>query len=66
MVGDYPGFNYNPPNEDYGISVVSRRAQAFADAALELETLDLNAVTVRVVTLETLCRTDAVQFKLQE
>lgn len=54
MIGDYPSFNYNPPNEDYGIDVVSRLGEAFAYADLAWETLEVKGVRVRVVTPETL------------
>lgn len=56
MIGDYPSFNYNPPNEEYGIDVVSRLGEAFAYADLAAETLEVEGVSVRVVTPETLYR----------
>ena len=54
MIGDYPSFNYNPPNETFWIDVVSRLGEAFAYADLEAETLEIKGVPVRLVTPATL------------
>jgi hypothetical protein len=56
MIGDYPSFSYEPPNERFGIDVVSRLGQAFAYDDLEAETQEIEGVPVRVVTAETLYR----------
>src|SRR6266567_4373480 len=37
MIGDYPSFNYEPPNEHFGIDVVSRLGEAFKYADLDAE-----------------------------
>lgn len=54
MIGDYPSFNYNPPNEEYGIDVVSRLGEAFAYADLDWETIAVDGTKVRIVTPKTL------------
>jgi hypothetical protein len=56
MIGDYPSFCYEPPNERFGIDVVSRLGEAFAYDDLEAETQEIEGVPVRVVTAETLYR----------
>jgi hypothetical protein len=54
MIGDYPSFNYNPPNEQFGIDVVSRLGEAFRYDALPSEVVEIEGERVRVVTVETL------------
>ena len=54
MIGDYPSFNYNPPNEEYGIDVVSRLGAAFAYADLDWQTVEIDGTKVRIVTPQTL------------
>ncbi len=56
MLGDYPSFNYNPPNERFGIDVVSRLGEAFSYADLDGETMEISGIRVRLVTPETLYR----------
>jgi hypothetical protein len=56
MVGDYPSFNYNPPDEDFAIDVVSRLGEAFTYDQLEAVTMDVRGVPVQIVTPETLYR----------
>jgi hypothetical protein len=56
MIGDYPSFSYNPPEEDFGIDFVSRLGEAFAYADLEGEMHEIEGVPVRVITPETLYR----------
>lgn len=56
FVGNYPSFNYKPPNELFGIDVVSRLGEAFAYHDLESETTEIGGVPVRIVTAETLYR----------
>jgi hypothetical protein len=54
MISDYPSFNYNPPDETYGIDVVSRLGEAFKYADLPSQVVEMDGVTVRVVTPQTL------------
>lgn len=56
MAGCYPSFSYEPPNESFGIDVVSRLGEAFAYADLAAETHEVRGVPVRLVTAETLYR----------
>lgn len=56
MLGDYPSFNYNPPDELFAIDVVSRLTEAFTYADLDAETREINGVPLRLVTAETLFR----------
>lgn len=56
FVGGYPSFTYEPPNELFGIDVVSRLGEAFAYPDLESETTEIGGVPVRIVTAETLYR----------
>jgi hypothetical protein len=56
MIGDYPSFNYNPPDELFAIDVVSRLGEAFRYDELEAQTIDVAGVPVRVVTPATLYR----------
>jgi len=56
MLGDYPSFTYDPPNESFGIDVVSRLGEAFAYDDLDAETREIRSVPVRFVTAETLYR----------
>ena len=56
MLGEYPSFNYNPPDEPFGIDVVSRLGEAFTYDDLEAETHEISGVPVRLVTAETLYR----------
>ena len=56
MIGAYPSFTYEPPNESFGIDVVSRLGEAFAYDDLEAETREIRGVPVRFVTAETLYR----------
>jgi hypothetical protein len=64
MIGEYPSFNYNPPNELYGIDVVSRLGEAFAYADLPFQTIDIDGVDVRVVTAHALyvMKKDTVRY----
>jgi hypothetical protein len=54
MIGDYPSVNYNPPNVNYWIDIVSRLGEAFAYADLPAQVLEIKGVPVRVVTPQTL------------
>ena len=65
MVGDYPSFNYNPPNENFGIDVVSRLGEAFVYADLPSQIIEIDGVSVPVVTAETLyaMKKNTVRYK---
>jgi len=56
MLGDYPSFNYNPPDETFWIDVVSRLGEAFKYADLDAEWHEIKGVKVRVVTPQVLYR----------
>lgn len=56
MIGAYPNFSYEPPDEPFSIDVVSRLGEAFVYTDLEAETLEIRSVPVRFVTAETLYR----------
>lgn len=56
FIGAYPSFTYEPPDELFGIDVVSRLGEAFAYKDLEAETHELSGVLVHLVTPETLYR----------
>lgn len=56
MTGDYPNFTYEPPNEPFGIDILSRLGEAFAYEDLDAETYEIRGVPVRLVTAETLYR----------
>lgn len=56
FIGDYPSFNYEPPNEKFGIDVVSRLGEAFKYDDLAEETHEISGIPVRLVTPETLYR----------
>jgi hypothetical protein len=56
FIGDYPSFHYEPPNEKFGIDVVSRLGEAFKYDDLAEETHEISGVPVRLVTAETLYR----------
>jgi len=65
MLGDYPSFQYNPPDADYWIDVVSRLGEAFAYADLPATVLEIQGVKINVVTPETLylMKKDTVRHK---
>ena len=65
MIGDYPSFQYNPPNVDYWIDVVSRLGEAFAYADLPVTVIEIRGVKVNVVTPQTLydMKKDTVRYK---
>jgi hypothetical protein len=65
MIGDYPSFNYNPPNEEFGIDVVSRLGEAFVYADLPSQIVEIDGVEVCVVTAQTLyeMKKDTVRYK---
>jgi hypothetical protein len=54
MIGDYPSFQYNPPDADYWIDVVSRLGEAFAYADLPVTVIEIRGVKINVVTPQTL------------
>jgi hypothetical protein len=56
MLGAYPSFSYEPPDEPFGIDVVSRLGEAFVYDDLEAETIEIQGLSVRLVTAETLYR----------
>jgi hypothetical protein len=56
MIGAYPSFSYEPPDEPFTIDVVSRLGEAFIYTDLESQTLEIRGVAVRFVTAETLYR----------
>jgi hypothetical protein len=56
FIGDYPSFNYEPPNEKFGIDVVSRLGEAFKYDDLAEETHEISGIPVRLVTPDTLYR----------
>jgi hypothetical protein len=56
MVGDYPNFAYEPPNERFNIDVVSRLGEAFKYSDLAAEVHEIRGIPVRLVTAETLYR----------
>jgi len=56
FVSYYPSFNYEPPNELFGIDVISRLGEAFTYPDLDSETTEIGGVPVRIVTAETLYR----------
>ncbi|HEX7677507.1 MAG TPA: nucleotidyl transferase AbiEii/AbiGii toxin family protein [Thermoanaerobaculia bacterium] len=56
MIGDYPNFTYEPPDEPFGIDLLSRLGEAFTYDDLEAQTLEIRGVPVRFVTAETLYR----------
>ena len=56
LVRDYPNFKYNPPDEPFGVDIVSRLGEAFTYDDLAEETHEIRGVPVRLVTPETLYR----------
>jgi len=54
--GEYPMIRYGPPGETFVIDLLSRLGSAFAFEDLEIETLTIEGVPVRVVTPATLYR----------
>ena len=54
MIGDYPSFQYNPPDADYWIDVVSALGEAFAYADLPVTVIEIRGVKINVVTPQTL------------
>jgi hypothetical protein len=56
MIGAYPNFSYEPPDEPFSIDVVSRLGDAFVYGDLEAETIEIQGLSVRLVTAETLYR----------
>ncbi len=54
MTGDYPSFQYYPPNEDFWIDFVSRLGTMFLYSDLESEVIPVHGTPVRVVTPQTL------------
>ena len=56
FIGAYPSFSYEPPNEKFGIDVVSRLGDAFQYDDLAEETHEISGIPVRLVTPETLYR----------
>jgi hypothetical protein len=65
MIGDYPSFQYNPPNADYWIDVVSRLGEAFAYADLPFTVVEIRGVKINVVTPQTLydMKKDTIRYK---
>jgi hypothetical protein len=65
MIGDYPSFQYNPPNADYWIDVVSRLGEAFAYADLPFTVIEVRGVKINVVTPQTLydMKKDTIRYK---
>ena len=65
LLGDYPSINYNPPDEHFGIDIVSRLDEAFAYADLAFQAVEISGVNVRVVTPQTLydMKKDRVRYK---
>jgi predicted nucleotidyltransferase len=56
MIGAYPNFSYEPPDEPFSIDVVSRLGEAFVYTDLEAERIEIQGISVRFVTAETLYR----------
>lgn len=56
MIGAYPSFSYEPPDEPFSIDVVSRLGKAFVYTDLEAETIEIQGLSVHLVTPETLYR----------
>ncbi len=65
MIGDYPSVNYNPPDAEYWIDIVSRLGEAFAYAELPSQIVEIRGVPVSVVTPQTLyeMKKDTVRYK---
>lgn len=65
MLGDYPSFQYNPPDSPFWIDVVSRLGEAFSFADLPAETVEIEGVGIPVVTAQTLynMKKDTVRYK---
>jgi hypothetical protein len=55
MLGDYPSFQYNPPDATIWIDVVSRLGEAFSYADLPATVVEIDGVSIPVVTLQRRC-----------
>lgn len=64
--GDYPAVQYGPPDVDYTIDIVSRLGNAFRFQDLEVERVQAGAVTISVVTPETLYRMKRDTVRLRD
>lgn len=65
LLGDYPAVQYVPPDGTFHIDIVTRLGEAFAFANLETERVEMDGVTVTVVTARGLytMKRDTVRLK---
>jgi len=65
MLGDYPSFQYNPPDEPFWIDVVSRLGEAFSYAELQTTIVEIEGMRIPVVNARTLykMKKDTVRYK---
>lgn len=56
LLGDYPTIRYGPPGEGFVIDLLARLGSAFSFESLEVQTVSIDGVPVRVATPSTLYR----------
>jgi nucleotidyltransferase AbiEii toxin of type IV toxin-antitoxin system len=56
LVGEYPTIRYGPPGEDFVVDLLARLGSAFVFEDLEMRTVQVEGVTVRLATPATLYR----------
>ncbi len=66
LAGEYPAVQYGPPGVDYTIDIVSRLGDAFTFEDLQVERVEAGAVTITVVTPETLYRMKRDTVRLRD
>lgn len=56
LLGEYPAVQYAPPDEGFHIDILTRLGERFAFETLDSQRIDVDGLTVSVVTLEQLHR----------
>jgi hypothetical protein len=56
LLGDYPAIQYVPPSGDFHIDILTRLGEMYSFANLEFERIDLEGISVPVVTARMLYR----------
>jgi hypothetical protein len=65
LLGDYPAVRYGPPDDDFTMDFLTRLGEVFHFDNLESETVEMNGISIRVVTPRMLYRMkkDTVRHK---
>jgi hypothetical protein len=66
LLGEYPAIRYGPPDDTLSIDILTRLGEAFRYEDLESEMIDMEGLSARVATAETLIRMKKDTVRLQD